>query len=93
MILERVPVVGILASSSIVLSAAYTIYMFNRISLGGSFSMFLEENPLDITLREFLLLFTLILITVLLGIYPNLVLDGVHNGIAGLAYGVIPFNL
>ena len=76
MILERVPVVGILASSSIVLSAAYTIYMFNRISLGGSFSMFLEENPLDITLREFLLLFILILITVLLGIYPNLVLDG-----------------
>jgi NADH-ubiquinone oxidoreductase chain 4 len=33
-ILERLPLMGALASSSIVLSAAYTIYMFNRISFG-----------------------------------------------------------
>jgi len=35
-IFERIPVAGVLASSSIVLSAAYTIFMFNRIAFGGS---------------------------------------------------------
>lgn len=32
---ERLPILGALAASSIVLSAAYTIYMFNRIAFGG----------------------------------------------------------
>jgi NADH-ubiquinone oxidoreductase chain 4 len=35
-IFERIPVAGILASSSIVFSAAYTIFMFNRIAFAGS---------------------------------------------------------
>src|SRR6202044_2290371 len=52
---ERLPLLGALASSSIVLSAAYTMYMFNRIAFGGSFTRFFEENISDLTLREFLL--------------------------------------
>jgi NADH-ubiquinone oxidoreductase chain 4 len=36
-VFERLPLAGILASSSIVFSAAYTIFMFNRIVFGGSF--------------------------------------------------------
>ena len=39
-IFERLPILGVLACSSIVLSAAYTIYMFNRIAFGGSYSKF-----------------------------------------------------
>jgi NADH-ubiquinone oxidoreductase chain 4 len=35
-VFERLPIAGILGSSSIVLSAAYTIYMYNRIALGGA---------------------------------------------------------
>ncbi len=57
-VFERLPLLGIFASSSIVFSAAYTIYMYNRISFGGSFSKFFEENIIDITKREFFLLFT-----------------------------------
>jgi NADH-ubiquinone oxidoreductase chain 4 len=33
-IFERLPLAGIIASSSIVFSAAFTIFMFNRISFG-----------------------------------------------------------
>jgi len=33
---ERLPLLGAIASSSIVLSAAYTMFMFNRIAFGGS---------------------------------------------------------
>jgi NADH-ubiquinone oxidoreductase chain 4 len=36
-IFERSPFAGVLASSSIVLSAVYTIFMFNRIIFGGLF--------------------------------------------------------
>ena len=43
-VFERLPLLGLIASSSIVFSAAYTIYMFNRIGFGGSFSKFFKEN-------------------------------------------------
>ena len=75
---ERLPLLGLLASSSIVFSAAYTIYMFNRISFGGSFSRFFEENVNDVTLREFIIVFTLIILTVIFGIFPSFILDGLH---------------
>jgi NADH-ubiquinone oxidoreductase chain 4 len=35
-IFERLPIAGVLASSSIIFSAAYTIFMFNRIAFAGS---------------------------------------------------------
>ena len=43
-IFEKLPILGIFACSSIVFSAAYTIYMFNRITFGGSFTKYFEEN-------------------------------------------------
>jgi NADH-ubiquinone oxidoreductase chain 4 len=36
-VFERLPIAGLLASSSIIFSAAYTIYMYNRIAFAGSF--------------------------------------------------------
>jgi NADH-ubiquinone oxidoreductase chain 4 len=89
-ILERLPVIGVLASSSIVLSAAYSIYMFNRIAFGGSFSIFFEQSISDLTKREFFILFSLVLFTVLFGIYPSFILDGIHLGVSGLIYGTAP---
>jgi NADH-ubiquinone oxidoreductase chain 4 len=87
-VFERLPLLGIFASSSIILSAAYTIYMFNRISFGGSFSKFFEENMNDLTKREFFLLFILVFFTVLYGIYPSLILDGLHYYVGSLVYYV-----
>lgn len=83
---ERLPLLGALASSSIVLSAAYTIYMFNRIAFGGSFSKFFEVNINDINKREFFILFTLVVFTVILGIYTAPVLDGLHYAVSSLIY-------
>jgi NADH-ubiquinone oxidoreductase chain 4 len=83
---EKLPLLGALASSSIILSAAYTIYMFNRIAFGGSFTRFFEENISDLTLREFLLLLILVLFTLIFGIYPSFILDGLHYSVANLIY-------
>ena len=87
-VFERLPVLGVFASSSIVFSAAYTIYMFNRIAFGGSLSIFFKENLSDLTKREFFLLFILVLFTVVLGIYPSIILDGLHFSVTSLIYKV-----
>jgi NADH-ubiquinone oxidoreductase chain 4 len=85
-VFERLPLLGVMASSSIIFSAAYTIYMFNRISFGGSFSKFFIENIIDVTKREFFLLFILIFITVIFGIYPSFILDGLHYSVTSLIF-------
>jgi NADH-ubiquinone oxidoreductase chain 4 len=85
-VFERLPLLGVMASSSIILSAAYTIYMFNRISFGGSFSKFFVENIQDVTKREFFLLFILVFITVMFGIYPSFILDGLHYSVTSLMF-------
>ena len=87
-IFERLPILGILASSSIILSAAYTIYMYNRISFGGILSKYFRTNTPDINRREFVLLIPLIILTVLLGIYPEIVLSGLHYATSTLIYSL-----
>ena len=85
-VFERMPLLGVLASSSIIFSAAYTIFMFNRIAFGGSFSKYFDANIVDINKREFYILFTLVLFTIILGIYPAPVLDGLHYSVSSLIY-------
>ena len=85
-VFEKLPLLGVFAASSIVFSAAYTIYLFNRISFGGSFSLFFQENFQDLTKREFFILLTLVFFTILFGIYPSFILDGIHHGVSGLIY-------
>ena len=83
---ERLPLLGAFASSSIVFSAAYTIYMFNRIAFAGSFSKFFKFNIPDLNKREFLILLTLVVFTVILGIYPAPILDGLHYFVSSLIF-------
>jgi NADH-ubiquinone oxidoreductase chain 4 len=85
-VFEKLPILGLIASSSIVFSAAYTIYMFNRICFGGSFSKYFAENIHDLTKREFFITLPLVLFTVLWGIYPSFILDGVHFIVSNLIF-------
>ena len=85
---ERLPLLGVLASSSIVFSAAYTIYMFNRIAFAGSYSKFFKVNIFDLNKREFYILLTLVVFTVILGVYPAPVLDGLHYSVTTLIYSL-----
>ena len=86
---EKSPILGALASSSIIFSAAYTIYMFNRIAFAGSYSKFFIVNIADISKAEFYILLTLVFFTVVLGIYPVPVLDGLHYSVTTLIYYVV----
>lgn len=83
---EKLPLLGVLASSSIVFSAAYTIYMFNRIAFAGSFSKYFTHSIPDLSKREFNIIFILVAFTVVLGVYPSPVLDGLHYYSSSLIY-------
>lgn len=87
-IVERLPVLGVFACSSIVFSAAYSVYLFNRVSFGGSFTRFLEESVFDVNKREFLILFILVVFTIIFGIYPSLILDVLHYPMTNVLYSV-----
>jgi NADH-ubiquinone oxidoreductase chain 4 len=85
-VFERLPLLGLIASSSIVLSAGYTIFMFNRIAFAGSFSKYFMFNIPDLNKREFYILLTLVFFTILFGIYPAFILDGLHYSVSYLIY-------
>ena len=82
------PVLGVLASSSIVFSAAFTIFMYNRVAFGGSLSSFFSTNIPDLNKREFVILSTLVAFTVLFGVrsYPAPILDGLHYSVSTLIF-------
>nr|AWX52914.1 NADH dehydrogenase subunit 4 [Lactarius sp. (in: basidiomycete fungi)] len=83
---ERSPIIAALGATGIVLSAIYSIYLYNRISY-GIYSPHLKPVK-DISRREFHLLITLLIPTVLLGIFPNVILDGLHFSISTLLYNI-----
>ena len=86
-VFERLPVAGVLASSSIIFSAAYTIYMFNRIAFAGSFfNLFWNKYIPDLNKREFLMLIVLTVATVLFGVYPSIILDALHYPVSCVLY-------
>src|SRR5690606_30361582 len=88
-VLERLPLLGVLACSSVILSAAYTISMFNRISFGWFFTQLLqEENIFYVNKREFTILLILTAFTVILGIYPSIILYGLHYFMGNLIYKI-----
>ena len=87
-VFERMPILGVLASTSIVFSAAYTIFMYNRIVFGGSYSIYFVENIGDVTRREFIMLLVFVVLTVLFGIYPAPILDGLHYSVSSLIYSI-----
>lgn len=85
-IFERLPLLGIFASLSIILSAAYTIYMYNRIAFGGSYSKYFSSSLPDVTKRELYIILPLVVLTVFLGIYPSPILEGLHYSVSSLIY-------
>ena len=85
-VFERHIVFAPLSSISIILSAVYTMYLFNRIAFAGSYSEHFLVNIPDVNKREFYMLFTLIIFTIVFGVYPSPILDGLHYSTSSLIY-------
>jgi NADH-ubiquinone oxidoreductase chain 4 len=61
-----------IAATSIVLSAVYSIFMYNR-TTSGSYSKYLHTIP-DIFRKEYYLLLPLIILTIIIGVYPYFII-------------------
>ena len=90
-IFQRNPLIAGLGASSIVLSACYSIFLYNRLSY-GSYSPHLPVYK-DVNRREFYILLSLLIPTVLFGIFPNVILDILHPSITQLIYNISPLQV
>ena len=69
--------VTIFAALGIVLSGAYSLWLFNRIAYGNIKMQNIDAFG-DMCYREFMILLPLGFLTIFLGIYPNCLIDKLH---------------
>jgi NADH-ubiquinone oxidoreductase chain 4 len=80
------PIIAALGATGIVLSACYSIFLYNRISYGTYSPHMKSKLLLDISRREFSILISLLIPTILLGIFPNVILDSIHVSVSTFLY-------
>jgi NADH:ubiquinone oxidoreductase subunit 4 (subunit M) len=61
----------------IILSGVYSLWLYNKLSFGNLKVQYIRKF-LDITYREFHVLLPLLFLLVLLGIYPNILIEKLH---------------
>jgi NADH-quinone oxidoreductase subunit M len=75
--------VAILATTGIILSAAYALYLYRRVIFGALEKASLK-GLLDLSLREIAILAPLVLLTIFYGVYPSPVLDVTATSVKNL---------
>jgi len=83
---QQNPLITVLGASGILLSACYSIFLYNRISY-GNISPYLPPLK-DLNRREYFLLISLLLPIVIFGILPNILLDSLHMSVTSLIYNI-----
>jgi proton-translocating NADH-quinone oxidoreductase, chain M len=94
---QQNPIIAALGATGIVLSAVYSIFLYNRLSY-GDYSPYLAKKTTnlnsdqketiikDINRREYYLLLALLIPTVILGLVPNVLLNSLHLSVSSLLY-------
>lgn len=84
---QRNPIFAFFGSTGIVLSAAYSIWLYNRIAF-GSWSNYLNYTT-DLSRREFMLILPLFLVSIIFGFFPNIILNTIHISVSTLLFHLI----
>ena len=69
--------ITIVSAFGIILSAVYSLWLFNRVAY-GNVKIQNIKGFIDMSYREFMVLFPLMFLTIFLGIYPNCLIDKLH---------------
>ena len=72
--------VGLLASTSVVFSAGYSLYLYNRIAF-GEVSKYLGDSGRDLSRREWYVLVPFLILVFVMGIYPQGILNMLHSSV------------
>jgi len=75
--------ITIFGATGIVISGAYSLWLFNRIVYGNLKTQYLHQF-VDLNFRELVIFFPLILGTLIVGIYPNFFLTTMHMSVNNL---------
>ena len=76
-------VTAIISATGVILSGAYSLWLYNRI-IFGNIKEHYTLKFVDMSYREFLIMFPLIFFVFLVGIYPSIFLSYLHSSIANL---------
>ncbi len=75
--------VAIIATTGVILSAAYALWLYRRVVMGDLIKESLKTIK-DLTFRERAIMTPLVVMTLLLGVYPSLVTDIIGPSVANL---------
>jgi len=75
--------IAMFATTGVILSAAYALWLYRRVVMGDLIKESLRTIS-DMTIRERFIMAPLVVMTLLLGVYPALVLDIIGPSVAGL---------
>ena len=75
--------VTVLATTGIILGAAYSIWLYNRIMFNSLKLNFINAYH-DINRREFFIFLPFIVLTLIMGIYPEIFLNVMHTSVTNI---------
>jgi NADH-quinone oxidoreductase subunit M len=78
--MEENGLVAFLAAIGMVLSASYGLFLFNRVCY-GSISSYFTEAPRDMSRRELYTMLPLVVLTLVLGVFPELIIEPMHASV------------
>jgi NADH-quinone oxidoreductase subunit M len=78
------PLVAIIAASGVILTAGYILWAIQRVYLGAEYKGPHREAIIPMNGREAAIGFTLLAFAILLGVYPNFMLDVMHTSMEQL---------
>lgn len=88
---ESSPIAGILGATSIFLTACYSIFLYNR-TMFGDYSKHIAPVK-DTDKKEVFVLVSLLIPTILFGIWPNFIIDSLHLSTSNLIYDMSSIGL
>lgn len=83
---QQNPIIAILGATGILLSACYSLFLYNRLSY-GNLSPYLTPVK-DLNRREYYLLISLLIPTILFGVLPNVLLTSLHTSVSALLFTI-----
>ncbi len=78
---QKNAIIGILGSLSMILSAAYALFLYNRVSFATVSPYLAPEINRDINRREWWVILPLLILTIVLGLMPNIIYDVIHTSV------------
>ena len=72
-----------LAATGMILGGCYSLWLFNRVAFGNIKTQYIHQF-IDLNRREFATLIGLVILTLVMGIYPDIFLDPMHVSVNNL---------